>query len=72
MYEWYPATTRNWLPAHLRAPVARLTAAVSIEGITAGAVVALAFLFTTLTITARGARVGADEALEKMFWNFLK
>ena len=59
-------------PTHLRALVAGLTVAVSIERITAGAVVALAFLFTTLTITARGARVGADEALEKMFWSFLK
>lgn len=47
----------------LRAPVAGLTMAVSIERITAGAVVALAFLFTTLPVTAGRARVGADKSL---------
>ena len=54
-------------PTHLRALVAGLTVAVSIERITAGAVVALAFLFTTLPVTAGGARVGADKSLAEMF-----
>ena len=56
-------------PAHLRAPVAGLTVAVPIERITAGSVVALAFLFTTLPVTAGGARVGADKSLAEMFRN---
>ena len=58
--------------AHLRAPVAGLTMAVSIERITAGAVVALAFLFTTLPVTAGRARVGADKSLEEIFKTFVK
>ena len=53
-------------PAHLRAPVAGLTVAVPIERITAGSVVALAFLFTASSVTAIGARVGTNEALENM------
>ena len=59
-------------PAHLGAAVARLTVAISIEGITAGAVVALAFLFTTLPVTAGRARVGADKSLEEIFKTFVK
>ena len=59
-------------PAHLRAPVAGLTMAVSIERITAGAVVALAFLFTTLPITAGWARVGTDKSLEEMIKTLVK
>ena len=59
-------------PAHLRAPVAGLTMAVSIERITAGAVVALAFLFTTLPVTAGRARVGADKSLEEMIKTLVK
>ena len=59
-------------PAHLRAPVAGLTVAVPIERITAGSVVALAFLFTTLPITARRARVGTDKSLEEMIKMFVK
>ena len=53
--------------SHLRALVAGLTVAVSIERITAGAVVALAFLFTTRPVTAGGARVGAHKSLQEMF-----
>ena len=56
----------NCRPTHLRSLVAGLTLAVSIEGITAGAVVALAFLFTARPVTAGRARVGADKSLEEM------
>ena len=58
--------------AHLRALVAGLTVAVPIEGITAGAVIALAFLFTPGPVTAGRARVGADASLEEMFKTFVK
>jgi len=47
----------------LRATVAGLTVAISIERITAGPVVALAFLFTPRPVTAGRARVGADKSL---------
>ena len=53
-------------PTHLRSSVAWLTPAVAVERITVRAVVALAFLFTTSSVTAVGARVGTNEALENM------
>ena len=44
--------------------------AVSIERITAGAVVALTFLFTPFSVTAGWARIGADKSLVfEMFKN---
>jgi len=46
----------------LRSSVAWLTPAVAVERITVRAVVALAFLFTTSSVTAVGARVGTNEA----------
>ena len=53
-------------PTHLRSLVAWLTPAVAVERITVCAVVALAFLFTASSVTAIGARVGTNEALENM------
>ena len=53
-------------PTHLRSLVAWLTPAVAVERITVRAIVALAFLFTASSVTAVGARVGTNEALENM------